>query len=61
MARKTTRWDAADTLETKQDIAAYLDTVLDDGDPNLLKAALGNVARAMTKEQVSCIKLGEIA
>ena len=46
MARKTSRWDAADTLETKEDIAAYLDAVLEDGDPDLLKAALGDIARA---------------
>ncbi len=46
MARKTHRWDAAETLETKEDIAAYLDAVLEDGDPDLLKAALGDIARA---------------
>jgi probable addiction module antidote protein len=46
MPRKTSRWDAADSLETKEDIAAYLDAVLEDGDPDLLKAALGDVARA---------------
>jgi probable addiction module antidote protein len=40
------RWDAAETLETKEDIAAYLDAVLEDGDPDLLKAALDDVARA---------------
>ena len=45
MARKTSRWDAADTLETKEDIAAYLDAVLEDGDPDLLKAALGDIAQ----------------
>jgi probable addiction module antidote protein len=46
MTRKTRRWDAAETLKTKRDIAAYLDAVLDDGDPELLKAALGDIARA---------------
>ena len=46
MALKTSRWDAADTLVTKQDIAAYLDAVLWDGDPDLLKVALGDIARA---------------
>jgi probable addiction module antidote protein len=46
MARKTRRWDTAETLETKEDIAAYLDAVLEDGDPELLKAALGDIARA---------------
>ena len=33
MAIKTRRWDAVDTLKTKADIAAYLDAVLEDGDP----------------------------
>ena len=45
-ARKTRRWDAAASLRTKEDIAAYLDAVLEDGDPELLKAALGDIARA---------------
>lgn len=45
MAIKMRRWDAVDTLKTKADIAAYLDAVLEDGDPELLKAALGDVAR----------------
>ena len=46
MSVTTRRWDAADWLNTKDDIAAYLDAVLEDGDPELLKAALGDVARA---------------
>ena len=46
MARKTTRWDVAASLKTKRDIAAYLDAVLEDGDPELLAAALGDIARA---------------
>jgi probable addiction module antidote protein len=46
MAIKTTRWDTADYLKTKKDIAGYLDAVLEDGDPELLKLALGNVARS---------------
>jgi len=51
LARETRPWDAADTLQSKEDIAAYLDAVLEDGDPELLKAALGDIARAkgMTK------------
>ena len=51
VTRITSPWDAADSLETKEDIAAYLDAVLEDGDPDLLKAALGDIARAkgMTK------------
>jgi probable addiction module antidote protein len=45
MAREITPWDAACTLRSKQDIAAYLDAVLEDGDSELLKAALAEVAR----------------
>ena len=53
MARETRPWDAAETLETKEDIAAYLDAVLEDGDPALLKAALGDVARAKGMTEIA--------
>jgi len=53
MARKTRRWDAAETLRTKADIAAYLDAVLEDGDPELLKAALGDIARAKGMTEIA--------
>jgi probable addiction module antidote protein len=53
MALKTTRWDATDYLETKEDIAAYLDAVLEDGDPNLLKAALGDIARSKGMTEIA--------
>jgi probable addiction module antidote protein len=46
MALKTRRWDAAEHLKTKEEIVAYLDAVLEDGDPDLLKVALGDIARA---------------
>jgi probable addiction module antidote protein len=53
MALKTTRWDAADYLKTKEDIAGYLDAVLEDGDPELLKLALGNVARSKGMTEIA--------
>lgn len=53
MPLATTRWDAAETLETKEDIAAYLDAVLEDGDPELLKAALGDIARAKGMTEIA--------
>jgi probable addiction module antidote protein len=53
MVRKTRRWDAAETLETKEDIAAYLDAVLEDGDSDLLKAALGDIARAKGMSEIA--------
>lgn len=43
---KTRRWDAAEHLQTVDDIAAYLDAALEDGEPQLIAAALGDVARA---------------
>lgn len=52
MAKIQTRpWDAADYLETKEDVVLYLEAAFEDGDPGLIAAALGDVARAkgMTK------------
>jgi len=43
---QTKPWDAADHLERPEDIAAYLEAALEEGDPQLLAAALGDVARA---------------
>jgi probable addiction module antidote protein len=43
---QTYPWDAAEHLETKEDIAAYLEAALEDGDPNLVVAALGDIARS---------------
>jgi probable addiction module antidote protein len=43
---ETYLWDAAEHLETKEDMAAYLETALEDGDPNLVVAALGDIARS---------------
>jgi probable addiction module antidote protein len=43
---KTIPWDAAAYLKTDKDFAHYLDAAFEDGDPNLVAAALGDVARA---------------
>jgi probable addiction module antidote protein len=43
---KTVPWDAAEYLKTEKDIAAYLEAVFEEGDPALVAAALGDVARA---------------
>ena len=43
---KTKKWDVADHLRTKKDMAAYLEAVLEDGDLALVAAALGDIARA---------------
>ena len=48
MARRTTTqpWDAADHLETEEDMVAYLDAALEEFDLGLIAAALGDIARA---------------
>jgi len=43
---KTRAWDVAEHLETNQDMAAYLEAALEDGDPTLVATALGDIARA---------------
>lgn len=43
---QTYPWDPAEHLETKEDIAAYLEATLEDGDPNLFVVALGDIARS---------------
>jgi probable addiction module antidote protein len=42
---QTYPWDAADHLKTKENIAAYLEAALEEGDPSLVGAALGDIAR----------------
>jgi len=53
MALKTRPWDTAEILKTKEDIVAYLDAVLEDGDPDLLKAALDNIARSKGMTEIA--------
>jgi probable addiction module antidote protein len=50
---KTYPWDAADHLETTEDIAAYLEAAFEDGDPAVVVAALGDIARSKGMTQIS--------
>ena len=49
----TTPWDPADHLKSQDDMAAYLDAALKEGDPALVAAALGDIARAKGMTQVA--------
>jgi probable addiction module antidote protein len=49
----TTPWDPADHLRTDEDMAAYLEAALEEGDPTLVAAALGDIARAKGMTQVA--------
>ncbi|MGD0293146.1 MAG: addiction module antidote protein [Terracidiphilus sp.] len=53
MALKTTLWDAAEYLDNPKAIAEYLEAAFEDGDPALIAAALGDVARAMGMTQLA--------
>ena len=46
MEVKFSRYDTTDYFKTEDDITAYLDAVMEDGDPALIAAARGDVARA---------------
>jgi probable addiction module antidote protein len=46
-------WDSAAYLKTDEDIAHYLEAVFEDGDPSLVAAALGDVARAKGMAQIA--------
>lgn len=48
-----TQWDASEYLETEEDMAAYLNAALEDGDTAVIAAALGDVARAKGMTQLS--------
>lgn len=50
---RTKPWDAASELRDPEDAAAYLAAALDDGDPGVLAAALGDIARARGMAQVA--------
>lgn len=43
---RTKKWDAAEHLKSDADMAAYLEAALEEGDPALVAAALGDIARA---------------
>lgn len=46
-------WDPAEHLETEEDMAIYLEAALEDGEPSLAAAALGDIARARGMSQLA--------
>jgi len=43
---KTTPWNASEYLDSPEAISEYLTAALEDGDPDLLLAVLGGIAKA---------------
>ena len=52
-AVETRTWDASEHLESEEDMAAYLDAALEDGDATLVVAVLGDIARAKGMSQIA--------
>lgn len=50
---KTTPWDASEHLKTEEDMAAYLEAAIEDGDPAVISAAIGDIARAKGMSQIA--------
>ena len=51
--KNTTKWDASEYLATEEDMAAYINAALEDGDISVIAAALGDIARAKGMTQLS--------
>lgn len=47
------KFDVVDYLKTEKDIAGYLSAVLEDGDPALFIAAIGDIARAKGMSEIA--------
>ena len=50
---KLSKWDVVDYLKTDEDMALYLEACLEGGDPTLIVAALGDIARARGMAQLA--------
>lgn len=55
MGIKLTKWDAVDHLKTEEDLSLYLEACFeeDPGDGSLIRAALGDIARARGMAQLA--------
>jgi probable addiction module antidote protein len=49
---QTLPWDVTEHLQTQEDIAAYLEAALEEGDPELIIVALKDIARCQTMKQI---------
>ncbi|MDO8958448.1 MAG: putative addiction module antidote protein [Rhodocyclaceae bacterium] len=50
-----TRWDASECLKTEEDMALYLDAMIEEsnGDPRMIAVALGDIAKARGMTQIA--------
>jgi len=50
---KTTVWDMAEHINTKEDVTAYLEAALEENDTALLFAVIGDIARSKGMAQIA--------
>ncbi len=53
MTVETKKWDIVEHLDTDERIALFLEAVFEDGDPAVIAAAIGDVARARGMSQIA--------
>ncbi len=53
MVERTVPWDMADHMATPEAVAAYLEAAFEDGDPAIIAAALGAIARSKGMTEVA--------
>jgi probable addiction module antidote protein len=51
--KTTKKWDVVEYLKTEEDMAAYLEAALEENDPTLVAAALGDIAKAKGMTQIA--------
>lgn len=56
-----TVWDPANHFINSEDMAAYLEAALEDGDSRLVAAALGDIARAKGMSHVKLDWVGKVS
>lgn len=51
---KLKKWDIVEHLDTEEDMENYLEACFEEGDPALIAAALGDIARVRGMSKVVC-------
>jgi probable addiction module antidote protein len=50
---KTTKWDPAKYINSKEDVLAYLEAALEENDTELLLSVIGDIARSKGMAQIA--------
>ena len=50
---KTSKWDPAEIIETKEDVLAFLEGALEENDPEFLFKTIGYIARSKGMAQIA--------